>query len=70
MPRLAGKVAFITRGGSGISRATATLFEREAANVAIADIYGRAAEETCSSRERGVDLGLDRSGNGPLEAHC
>jgi NAD(P)-dependent dehydrogenase (short-subunit alcohol dehydrogenase family) len=46
MPRLAGKVAFITRGGSGISRATATLFEREAANVAIADIYGRAAEET------------------------
>jgi NAD(P)-dependent dehydrogenase (short-subunit alcohol dehydrogenase family) len=46
MPRLAGKVAFDTGAGSGIGRATAILFAREGARVAIADIDRAAGEET------------------------
>ena len=46
MPRLANKVAFITGAGTGIGRATAILFAREGAKVAIAEIDARAGEET------------------------
>jgi NAD(P)-dependent dehydrogenase (short-subunit alcohol dehydrogenase family) len=46
MARLAGKTAFITGAGSGIGRATAILFAREGANVAIAEIDAQAGEET------------------------
>ena len=48
MNRLKGKVAFITGAGSGIARAAATLFAREGANIAIAEInpqLGKAAEQ-------------------------
>jgi NAD(P)-dependent dehydrogenase (short-subunit alcohol dehydrogenase family) len=46
MPRLEGKVAFITGAGTGIGRATAILFAREGARVAIAEIDSSAGEET------------------------
>ena len=38
MARLAGKVAFITGAGVGIGRATAVLFAREGARLALADV--------------------------------
>ena len=46
MARLEGKAAFITGAGAGIGRATAILFAREGARVAVADINLAAAEET------------------------
>lgn len=46
MARLEGKVAFITGAGAGIGRATAVLFAREGARVAVADIAAAAGEET------------------------
>jgi NAD(P)-dependent dehydrogenase (short-subunit alcohol dehydrogenase family) len=44
--RLAEKVALITGAGSGIGRATALLFAREGAKVAIAELHAAAGEET------------------------
>ena len=46
MPRLAGNAAFLTGAGNGISRATAILFAREGAKVAIAEIAARTGDET------------------------
>jgi NAD(P)-dependent dehydrogenase (short-subunit alcohol dehydrogenase family) len=49
MGNFSGKVAVVTGAGSGIGRATARLFAREGARVAVVDIDADAANETVAS---------------------
>ena len=49
--RLAGKVALVTGAGSGIGQATAELFAREGAAVAVVDIDDRGVRETVEAIE-------------------
>ncbi|MSO23745.1 MAG: SDR family NAD(P)-dependent oxidoreductase, partial [Acidobacteria bacterium] len=46
MAQLANKVALITGAGSGMGRATATVFAKEGAKVVVVDINESAARET------------------------
>src|SRR5438128_3239905 len=56
MPRLSDKVCLVTGAGSGIGEATARLFGREGAHVAVADIEGAAAQRTVAAiRDAGGD---------------
>lgn len=47
--RLAGKVAIVTGAGAGIGRATAELFAREGASVAVVDLNLQTAQETADA---------------------
>ncbi|HEY9836424.1 MAG TPA: SDR family NAD(P)-dependent oxidoreductase, partial [Vampirovibrionales bacterium] len=52
--RVAGKVAWVTGGGSGIGRATAIALGQEGARVAVTDIDGEKAAQTAAEiREKG-----------------
>jgi len=53
--RLAGKTCLITGAGSGIGRATAILFAREGASVAVADVSRESADETVAMVASDVD---------------
>ena len=58
--RLAGQVAIVTGGGSGIGRASAVRFAREGARVTVVDLDAAAAEAVAGeiAREGGAALGV------------
>ena len=55
---MAGKVAIVTGGGSGIGRAIALGLAREGASVAVADIDGQRAEAIAEEIGTGEAIGL------------
>ncbi len=70
--RLAGKVALVTGGGSGIGRAAATTFAREGAKVVVADVDVEGGEQTVRTIEhaggQAASIGTDVSKAVEVEA--
>src|SRR3954463_8344167 len=58
----AGKVAFVTGGGTGIGRAAALAFAREGANVVVADISEQGNQETARM--------IEAAGARAIAVHC
>lgn len=58
MERLSGKVALVTGGGAGIGRATAMLFAREGAHVAIVEMNREAGQRTLEELQAAGGSGL------------
>jgi NAD(P)-dependent dehydrogenase (short-subunit alcohol dehydrogenase family) len=68
MPRLAGRVALIAGGASGIGRAAAELFVREGAKVVVADIDERAGATLGSTLFVRTDVTDEASVKGAVAA--
>jgi 3-hydroxybutyrate dehydrogenase len=70
--RLKDKTAIITGAASGIGKEIATMYAREGANVAIADLDERAAEATAReidpSQKRSIGVTMDVSDEDQVEA--
>jgi NAD(P)-dependent dehydrogenase (short-subunit alcohol dehydrogenase family) len=70
--QLAGRVALITGGGSGMGRAAAQAFARKGAHLVVADITASAADETVSliqaSGARAISVPTDVSSASAVEA--
>ena len=70
--RLKDKTAIITGAASGIGKEIATMYAREGANVAIADLDERAAEATAReidpSQKRSIGVTMDVSNEDQVEA--
>ena len=68
MPRLSGKVAFVTGGGKGIGQEVVVLFAEEGARVVVGDIDEKAAKETVARVEAAGGEGLAVVGDVAVEA--
>jgi NAD(P)-dependent dehydrogenase (short-subunit alcohol dehydrogenase family) len=66
--RLRGKVAFITGAGMGMGREAAVLFAEQGARVIVADIDGKAAQETVALVERARGEAIAVKGDVAMEA--
>lgn len=67
MPRLAGKVAVVTGGGSGIGRASAELFANEGAKVLVFEKNASSAHETAEAIRANGGFAESFAGDAGLE---
>jgi len=66
--RLKGKIAFITGAGMGMGREASVLFAEEGARIVVADIDGKAAQDTVALVEKAGGQALGVTGDVALEA--
>jgi NAD(P)-dependent dehydrogenase (short-subunit alcohol dehydrogenase family) len=66
--RLKGKIAFITGAGMGMGREASVLFAEEGARIVVADIDGKAAQDTVALVEKAGGQALAVTGDVALEA--